>query len=69
MMYEIRSVSGSANRRVIMLRSVWRRLASTFADSNLGAVVVFCVIGLLATINLILRFPDASTLIMEYNLF
>jgi hypothetical protein len=68
-MYEIQSVSSSVNRRVIMLRNVWRRVAATVADSNLGAVVIFCLIGFLATINLILRFPDASTLIMEYNLF
>jgi hypothetical protein len=69
MRYEIQSVPTSANRRVGVVRTAWRWFAATFADPNLSAVVVFCGIGLLIAINLILRFPDVSTVIMEYNLF
>lgn len=69
MMYKIQSVPSSVNRHVRVVRTAWRRLAATLSDPNLGAVVVFSAIGLLIAINLILRFPNVSTLIMEYNQF
>jgi hypothetical protein len=65
MMYKIQSVPSSVNRPL----SVVRTLAATLSNPNLGAVVVFSAIGFLIAINLILRFPNVSTLIMEYNLF
>jgi hypothetical protein len=69
MMYKIQSVPSSVNRHVSVVRTAWRRLAATLSDPNLSAVVIFSAIGLLIAINLILRFPNVSTLIMEYNLF
>jgi hypothetical protein len=69
MMYKIQSVPSSVNRPLSVVRTAWRRLAATLSDPNLGAVVVFSAIGFLIAINLILRFPNLSTLIMEYNLF
>jgi esterase/lipase superfamily enzyme len=69
MTYDIQAVRKSAYRRVGMIGTGCRQLAGTFVNSNFGAVVAFCSIGLLIAINLILRFPDLSTLIMEYNLF
>jgi esterase/lipase superfamily enzyme len=69
MMYDIQAVPKSVYRRVGMVGTTCRQLAGTFVNSNFGAVVAFCSIGLLIAINLILRFPDVSTLIMEYNLF
>lgn len=68
-MHNIRSVWSSVTRRVSMVATAWRQLAVTFVDSNLGTVVAFCSIGLLIGINLILRFPDISALIVQYNLF
>jgi hypothetical protein len=32
-------------------------------------IVAFCVIGLLVTVNVILRFPDFGALIEQYNQF
>jgi esterase/lipase superfamily enzyme len=69
MRHEIQSFPSSANRRISAVRTAWRWFSGAFADPNLSTVVVFCAIGLLAAINLILRFPDVSTVIMEYNLF
>ena len=38
-------------------------------DADLTAVVLFCAIGLLATINVILRFPDLGAIIAQCNQF
>jgi hypothetical protein len=49
--------------------SAWSRLAAAVKDPSLIAIVSFCVIGLLITLNLILRFPDLGALIAVYNQF
>jgi len=36
---------------------------------DLSAVLLFCVIGLLATFNFILRFPALGGIIAQYNQF
>jgi hypothetical protein len=36
----------------------WRALAGLLSDPVLLAISIFCIIGLLITINLIARFPD-----------
>jgi hypothetical protein len=69
MTYDMQSAPRSVYRRVSMVGTACRQFAGTFVNSNFGAVVAFCSIGFLIAINLILRFPDVSTLIMEYNLF
>jgi len=42
-------------------------LAAAVRDPGLIAVVLFCAIGLLVTLNLILRFPDLGAIIAQYN--
>jgi len=42
---------------------------SAAKDSELAAVAMFCAIGLLVTLNLILRFPDLGAIIAQYNQF
>jgi hypothetical protein len=39
------------------------------ANSDLTAVVLFCAIGLLVMVNMILRFPDFGAIIAQYNQF
>jgi hypothetical protein len=39
------------------------------SEPNANAVVLFCTIGLLVTLNLILRFPDLGAIIAQYNQF
>jgi len=49
--------------------SPWSWLAAAFKDPSLIAIVSFCAIGLLVTLNLMLRFPDLGALIAQYNQF
>ena len=41
----------------------------SWLEPDLSAVLFFCAIGLLATFNLILRFPDLGTIIAQYSQF
>jgi hypothetical protein len=47
----------------------WSWLVAASRDANLIVIVLFCAIGLLVTVNLMLRFPDLGTLIAQYNQF
>jgi hypothetical protein len=49
--------------------SSWSWLAAAVKDPSLIAIVSFCAIGLLVTLNLMLRFPDLGALIAQYNQF
>ena len=42
-------------------------LAAAIRDPNLGIVVAFCAIGLLASINVILRIPDFGVILGQLN--
>ena len=42
--------------------SGWSRFVATITNPDLIAVVVFCTIGLLVALNLILRFPDLGAI-------
>jgi len=41
--------------------------AWSWVEPDLSAVLIFCALGLLATFNLILRFPDLGTIIAQLN--
>jgi hypothetical protein len=46
------------------------RNSSAFAAApNLHAIVLFCLISLLLTLNFVLRFPDLGMVIAQYNQF
>lgn len=45
------------------------RLLALISNPNFIAVAAFCAIGLLATLNIMLRFPDFGSLIEQYNQF
>ena len=49
--------------------TAWSWFVAANRDPSLIAVVLFCLIGLLATVNLSLHFPDLGTLIAQYNQF
>jgi hypothetical protein len=59
----------SAGRLIEARKTPGHGLVATLADSDLIAVVTFCVLGLLAAFNVILRFPDLGALIEQYNQF
>ena len=39
----------------------------SWLEPNLTTLLLFCAIGVLATLNLILRFPDLGAIIEQYN--
>jgi hypothetical protein len=45
----------------------WSWLAAAIKDPNLGVVIAFCAIGLLASINVILRIPDFGVILGQLN--
>jgi hypothetical protein len=49
--------------------TVWSQLFVAVTDRDLQAVVAFCLIVFLLTLNFILRFPNLGTLIEQYNQF
>jgi uncharacterized membrane protein YdfJ with MMPL/SSD domain len=56
-------------RRTRTTETEWSRLMTVIANPELHAVIAFCLIGLLLTLNLILRFPDLGAIIEQYNKF
>jgi hypothetical protein len=50
-------------------RTGWYQWVAAILASDLMAVVAFCAIGLLATLNVILHFPDFGILVESYNQF
>jgi hypothetical protein len=57
------------DRRARKTETEWSRILAIIANPELHAMVAFCLIGLLITLNLILRFPDLGAVIEQYNQF
>jgi hypothetical protein len=45
----------------------WSWLAAAIKDPNFAIVMAFCAIGLLASINVILRIPDFGVILGQLN--
>ena len=58
-----------ADRRTRRTETEWSRLVTVIADPDLHAVIAFCLIGFLLTLNFILRFPELGAIIEQYNQF
>jgi uncharacterized membrane protein YdfJ with MMPL/SSD domain len=65
----LRSLIKPANLRTQKTETEWSRLVTAIANPDLHAVVAFCLIGLLLTLNLILRFPSFGAVIEQSNQF
>jgi hypothetical protein len=50
-------------------RSGIRPIMSAENESELLKIIIFCLIGLLATFGLMIRYPDLGAVIAEYNQF
>ena len=46
-----------------------QRILSAVTNPDLQAVVAFCLIGLLLTLNVMFRFPELGAIITRYNQF
>jgi len=51
------------------LENAWSQLAAAVCNNDVQAVVLFCVIGLLLTINVIVRFPEFGAQVAELAVF
>jgi hypothetical protein len=47
----------------------WRKFLALFSNSDLPMIIAFCLLGLLLTLSLMLRFPDLGAVIEQYNQF
>jgi hypothetical protein len=47
----------------------WQRVLAAIAEPNFLTIVAFCTIGLLLTLDVMLRFPDFGSLMESYNQF
>jgi hypothetical protein len=63
----VQSLIEPANRRT--QETEWSQLVTAIANPDLHAVIAFCLIGLLVSLNLILRFPDLGAVIERCNQF
>ena len=48
---------------------LWPRVVAAITNTDMLAVIAFSLIGLLLTINCMLRFPDLGAVIEQYNQF
>jgi hypothetical protein len=46
-----------------------QRTETTWSNPALVVVITFCLIGLLLTLNVVLRFPDFGSVVEQYNQF
>jgi len=66
---EFQPLPKTNSRHVHGMNESWQRLYATVTDPDLLTVVAFCLIGLLLTLNVMLRFPDLGAIIEQYNQF
>lgn len=66
---ELQAPPRAKSRHVHAANELWQRLYATVTDPDLQAIVAFCLIGLLLTLNVMLRFPDLGAIIEQCNQF
>lgn len=67
---ELRPVSTrNYAQRPSSIENAWSRAGAIAFKSDLQAVAILCVIGLLLTINVIVRFPDFGLQLAELSVF
>ena len=59
----------NASCRTQRIEGVRSRLVTVITNPDLLTVVTFCLVGLLLSLNFILRFPDFGGVIEQYNQF
>lgn len=66
---KLQPLEKSKGRPVNEAPSQWAELFAVFSNPDLPMIIAFCLIGILLTLNLILRFPDFGAVIEQYNQF
>jgi hypothetical protein len=66
---KLQPLEESKGRDVNEAPSQWPEFFAIFSNPDLPMIIAFCLLGLLLTLNLILRFPDFGAVIEQYNQF
>ncbi len=66
---ELRPVAARSDRGASAVRIGWWWISAAISNPDLQAVFFFCTIGLLATGNMILRFPDFGLTMAQLAVF
>ena len=66
---KLQTLEKSKGHNVNEATSRWPEFLATFTNPDPPMIVVFCLLGLLLTFSLILRFPDFGAVIEQYNQF
>jgi hypothetical protein len=66
---KLQPLEKSKGRHADETPSQWPQLFAIFTNPDLPTIIAFCLLGLLLTLNLMLRFPDLGALIEQYNQF
>ena len=64
---EIRAVTSA--QKISPARAAWLRIHATISDSDLQCVTLFCAVGFLLTVNIILRVPDFAATVATLKFF
>ena len=66
---KLQPLEKSKGRHVDEMPSQWPQLFAIFTNPDLPTIIAFCLLGLLLTFSLILRYPDFGAVIEQYNQF
>jgi hypothetical protein len=66
---ELQALRKAKSRYVHPANESWQRLYAMVTNPDLQMIVAFCLIGLLLTLSIMLRFPDLGAIIEQYNQF
>jgi hypothetical protein len=66
---ELPTIAARTNATPSPVRTAWSHFVTTVSDPELQTIIAFCMIGILATLNAVLRFPDFGGLVAELNSF
>jgi hypothetical protein len=66
---ELQPLVKGADRRPQTASSPWQRLVATVTSPDLIVVAIFCAIGFLVTVNVVLRFPDFAASVEQLEQF
>lgn len=66
---ELPAIVARSDRRASPARAFWSRLTTAVSNPQLQIVAAFCIIGILLTLNVALRFPEFGAVVAELDSF
>jgi hypothetical protein len=66
---ELSPLTRPTSQQTKVAKTAWHQVVAKITDPDLIMIVAFCAIGLLITLNVMLRFPNLGALIESYNQF